>query len=77
MANSMTGFGRGDSSGNGYQFSIELKSVNHRFLEIIVRTPRNFSSYEERIRKMLQEKFQRGRIEVHVNEWKQKNERDR
>ena len=67
MANSMTGFGRGEASGSGYQFSIELKSVNHRFLEIMVRTTRNFSSFEERIRKTLQGKFQRGRIEVHVN----------
>ena len=67
MANSMTGFGRSEASGSGYQFSIELKAVNHRFLEIMVRTPRNFSSFEERIRKTLQDKFQRGRIEVHVN----------
>ena len=67
MANSMTGFGRGEANESGYQFSIELKSVNNRFLEIIVRTPRNFSSFEERIRKTLQDKFQRGRIEVHVN----------
>ena len=67
MANSMTGFGRGEASGIGYQFSIELKSVNHRFLEIIVRSPRNFIGFEERIRKTLQERFQRGRIEVHVN----------
>ncbi|HWQ43777.1 MAG TPA: YicC/YloC family endoribonuclease [Desulfosporosinus sp.] len=67
MANSMTGFGRGEARGNGYQFSIELKSVNHRFLEIVVRSPRNFIGFEERIRKMLQEKFQRGRIEVYVN----------
>lgn len=67
MANSMTGFGRGQASENGYQFSIELKSVNHRFLEIVVRTPRNLMSFEERIRKMLQGKFLRGRIEVFVN----------
>ncbi|MDP4160059.1 MAG: YicC/YloC family endoribonuclease [Bacillota bacterium] len=67
MANSMTGFGRGEASGNGYQFSVELKSVNHRFLEIVVRTPRNLISFEERIRKALHGKFQRGRIEVYVN----------
>ncbi|MDR3540901.1 MAG: YicC family protein [Desulfosporosinus sp.] len=67
MANSMTGFGRGEASGNGYQFSVELKSVNHRFLEIVVRAPRNFIGFEERIRKTLQERFQRGRIEVYVN----------
>jgi len=63
----MTGFGRGEASGSGYQFSIELKSVNHRFLEISVRAPRNFIGFDERIRKMLQERFQRGRIEVYVN----------
>jgi len=67
VANSMTGFGRGEASGSGYQFYIELKSVNHRFLEIIVRCPRNFSGFEERIRKTLQESFLRGRIEVQVN----------
>jgi uncharacterized protein (TIGR00255 family) len=67
MANSMTGFGRGEASGSGYQFSIELKSVNHRFLEIVVRTPRHLIGFEEQIRKTLQGKFQRGRIEVHVN----------
>jgi uncharacterized protein (TIGR00255 family) len=67
MANSMTGFGRGEANGSGYQFSIELKSVNHRFLEIIVKTPRHLTGFEERIRKTLQGKFQRGRIEVYVN----------
>jgi uncharacterized protein (TIGR00255 family) len=67
MANSMTGFGRGEANGCGYQFSIELKSVNHRYLEIMVRLPRNFGALEERIRKTLQEKFQRGRIDVHIN----------
>jgi uncharacterized protein (TIGR00255 family) len=67
MANSMTGFGRGEASGNGYQLSIELRSVNHRFLEIIVRTPRHLIGFEERIRKTLQDKYQRGRIEVYVN----------
>ncbi|MGI6119462.1 MAG: YicC/YloC family endoribonuclease [Desulfosporosinus sp.] len=67
MSKSMTGFGRGEASKNGYQVSIELKSVNHRFLEIVVRSARNFSSLEDRIRKILQEKFQRGRIEVYLN----------
>lgn len=67
MANSMTGFGRGEASVSGYRVSIELKSVNHRFLEIFVRAPRQLNSIEEKIRKMLQEKFRRGRIEVYVN----------
>lgn len=67
MANSMTGFGRGEASGKGYQFAVELKSVNHRFFEASIRLPRNMLSFEERIRKLLQTKIQRGRIDVFVN----------
>lgn len=67
MANSMTGFGRGEASVSGYQLAIELKAVNHRFLEISVRAPRQLIGFEEQIRKTLQGKFQRGRIEVYVN----------
>lgn len=67
MANSMTGFGRGEASGHGYNFTVELKSVNHRFFEASIRIPRNMISFEERIRKLLQEKIQRGRIDVFVN----------
>lgn len=67
MANSMTGFGRGEASGYGYHFTIELKAVNHRFFEVSIRMPRNLNLLEERIRKVLQEKIQRGRIDVYVN----------
>jgi uncharacterized protein (TIGR00255 family) len=67
MANSMTGFGRGEASGYGYHFTIELKAVNHRFFEASIRMPRNLNVLEERIRKILQEKIQRGRIDVFVN----------
>ena len=67
MANSMTGFGRGEASGHGYQFTVELKSVNHRFFEASIRLPRNMLSFEERIRKLLQEKIQRGRLDVFIN----------
>lgn len=67
MANSMTGFGRGEASGYGYRFTIELKAVNHRFFEASVRMPRNLNLLEERIRKILQGSVQRGRIDVYVN----------
>jgi uncharacterized protein (TIGR00255 family) len=67
MANSMTGFGRGEASGHGYHFTVELKAVNHRFFEVSVRMPRNLNVLEERIRKILQGKIQRGRIDVFVN----------
>lgn len=67
MANSMTGFGRGEASGHGYHFTVELKAVNHRFFEVSVRMPRNLNVLEERIRKILQGKIQRGRIDVFIN----------
>lgn len=67
MVNSMTGFGRGEAWGLGYHFSLEVKSVNHRFLEILVKMPRNFSLLEENIRKVIQDRVNRGRIEVYVN----------
>ncbi|GAB6173604.1 YicC family protein [Paradesulfitobacterium aromaticivorans] len=67
MANSMTGFGRGEASGLDYQFTVELKAVNHRFLEVVVRLPKNFMSFEEPMRKLVQEKIQRGRVEIYLN----------
>ncbi len=67
MAKSMTGFGRGEIKGLGYSFSLEMKSVNHRYLEILVKTPRNFSVFEDRIRKVIQNTIQRGRLEVYIN----------
>lgn len=67
MANSMTGFGRGESNGQGYHFSVEIKSVNHRFLEIMVKTPRSLQIFEDSLRKAIQQRIQRGRIEVYVN----------
>ena len=67
MAMSMTGFGRGEAQGLGYRFTVELKAVNHRFLEISVRLPRTFLSFEEKMKKGIQEKVQRGRIDVYLN----------
>ncbi|MHB8124249.1 MAG: YicC/YloC family endoribonuclease [Desulfitobacteriaceae bacterium] len=67
MANSMTGFGRGEARGYGYQFTLELKAVNHRFLEVVVRLPKIYGGFEDRIRKVIQQNVQRGRIEVYLN----------
>jgi uncharacterized protein (TIGR00255 family) len=63
----MTGFGRGESKDSGYHFSVEMKSVNHRFLETMIKMPRTFNPFEDTIRKIVQEKIQRGRIEVYIN----------
>lgn len=63
----MTGYGRGQEQGYGKQFTVEMKSVNHRFLEISVRLPRQFSLFEERIKELVKEKVSRGRVDVYLN----------
>ncbi|HZW82878.1 MAG TPA: YicC/YloC family endoribonuclease [Candidatus Deferrimicrobium sp.] len=67
MVNSMTGYGRGEAEGEGKQITVELKSVNHRYLETVVRLPRQYNSLEEKIKRVIQEKVSRGRVEVYLN----------
>ncbi len=64
--NSMTGFGYAEDVDSGVHISVELKSVNTRYLDIAVTLPQNLSIFESRIRGILQEKFQRGRLELTV-----------
>lgn len=67
MANSMTGFGRAVSNRDGRELTVELKSVNHRFLDISIRLPRSVSFAEDAIRKALSQKLSRGHVDVFVN----------
>lgn len=66
MIRSMTGYGRGSSSGFGITASVELRSVNHRYADFVLRIPRELYSLEDRIRRLLQERIGRGRIEAAV-----------
>ena len=61
---SMTGFGRGSHEQNGQTWIVEVKSVNHRFLDIKVKLPREFLSLEERIKKEVTVFFSRGHVDV-------------
>ncbi|AOY77377.1 YicC/YloC family endoribonuclease [Clostridium formicaceticum] len=67
MLKSMTGFGRGDTQQEGKHFQIELKSVNHRYIDISVKMPKSFTYLEEPIRKIIKEKVHRGRVEVFIS----------
>ncbi len=67
MANSMTGFGRAVCNRDGRELTVELKSVNHRFLDVSVRLPRSISFVEDAIRKALTQKLSRGHVDVFVN----------
>ena len=66
MLHSMTAFGRGEVEADGYRFTVEVRSVNHRFCDIQVKLPRRYSRFEEEIRKRVASSLSRGRIEVTV-----------
>jgi|LSQX01.1.fsa_nt_gb uncharacterized protein (TIGR00255 family) len=64
---SMTGFGTGKAEGNNREITIELKTVNNRYLDINLRMPRALSVLEESLRKRIQQKIARGRVEVYIS----------
>lgn len=61
---SMTGYGRGDREIDGRQMTIELKSVNHRFLDLSFRMPRNLMFLEDAARKAIGARLNRGHVDV-------------
>ena len=63
---SMTGFGRSEVQDERRKISVELKSVNHRFLELNVKAPKKFSVFESKIRTRIKEYAQRGKIDVFI-----------
>lgn len=67
MARSMTGFGRGEASSGKRRFVVEIRTVNHRYCDVTIKTPRSFSSLEERLRKLISQKVNRGKIDVFVS----------
>ena len=68
MIRSMTGFGRGNSEKDGRSFTIEIKSVNHRYFETNIRMPRVLISFEDKIRKIIAKKVNRGKLDVFVTQ---------
>ena len=67
MIKSMTGFGRGKYEKDGRNYSIDIKSVNHKYSDIGIRMPRILNPFEDRIRKKMAETILRGKIDVFVN----------
>lgn len=66
MICSMTGFGRGQKEGEGYSVTIEIRTLNGRTLDTVIRMPKNYGEFEEMLRKQAARTFRRGRVEVHV-----------
>lgn len=63
---SMTGFGRGYVEREGRRLLLELKGVNHRFLDISMRLPKSLGSLEDPLKRRLQEKLTRGHVDVYL-----------
>ncbi len=64
---SMTGFGRAEAEQDGRKVTLELKTVNHRFLDLNIRIPRALGFAEETVRKGLKDKLSRGHVDVFVS----------
>lgn len=66
MVRSMTGFGRAKNQINGFDVTVEIKSVNHRYFEFSLRIPRSYNFLEEKIKNFLSQKISRGKVEVSI-----------
>ena len=66
MIISMTGFGRGNASANGVTVTVELKSVNSRYLDISLRLPQVIQDKELELKELIQEHINRGKLNVNV-----------
>lgn len=67
MIKSMTGFGRSEISDGNRKFIVEIKSVNHRYLDLNIKIPRKFNIFENDIRSLLKEYMERGKADVFIS----------
>ena len=67
MIKSMTGFGRFQSTVDGKDITVEIRSVNHRFFEFSARISRGYGFIEDKLKNFIQSQVSRGKIDVHVS----------
>ena len=67
MIKSMTGFGRAEEITDNYKLSVEIKSVNHRYLDLNIKMPRRFFRFEADIRNIVKEYVSRGKVDLFIN----------
>ena len=67
MVKSMTGYGRYESVTDEYKISVEMKAVNHRYLDLNIKMPKKFNYFEAGIRTLLKEYIQRGKVDVFIS----------
>ena len=66
MIKSMTGFGRSEVSEGSRKFTIEMKAVNHRYLDVTIKMPKKLNVFEAAIRNELQNYIQRGKVDIFI-----------
>ncbi len=67
MAKSMTGFGRGEAKDASKKITVEIRSVNHRYLDQTIKLPRKLNAFEMQIRNSVAERIRRGKVDVMVS----------
>lgn len=67
MVRSMTGFGRGTYSECGKEFTVEIKSVNHRYIDFYIKLPRQIGFLEEKVREEVAKSLFRGKVDIFVS----------
>lgn len=67
MIRSMTGFGRCEKITPEYKISVEMKAVNHRYLDLSIKMPKKFNYFEAGIRNLLKKHMQRGKVDIFIN----------
>ena len=66
MIKSMTGFGRQEVSDENRKITVEMKAVNHRYLDINIKMPKKLSFFEASMRNLLKEYIQRGKVDIFI-----------
>ncbi len=64
---SMTGYGKGEYKQGGIELTVEIKTVNNRYLDVSVKCPKIFNAYEEAVRSTVREKLTRGHADIFIN----------
>lgn len=66
MIRSMTGFGRCEIAEENQKFTVEIKSVNHRYLDMTIKLPKKLNFFENSIRTLLKNHIERGKVDVFI-----------
>lgn len=67
MLSSMTGYGRGESTGPHCTVAVELRSVNNRYCDVVLRNNKGFMQWDDEVRRIVQKNLKRGKIYVNIN----------